>query len=290
MDEINNILNDKSKNDKLLIKELSIYIKNHKNNKFPVNRKFFEGIIDIILKNSEIEFNDIFFIVDDNNFTAAFGTDKNFYFNVNSILDRARITREQLKSKVGDNRIFTYYSILETIIHELTHARQDYVCDIEGNELYDSGNNYFQYNYYSYLFNHDLVLIERYANLRANSLAYEVLSYVYPSQYIKDLKRLFYSFLLGGYGYAIYDCSEENGEELSYEISDELRSALDEYNQLLSQHSIPLVNINITDDMTLYDRLYLGSKVSNEEFDKVYNNIPELVNKEGKIKSLINKL
>ena len=61
MEEINNILNDESHNDKQLIKELSIYIKNHRDKGLPINKKFFLNIINIILRNSEVDFNEINF-------------------------------------------------------------------------------------------------------------------------------------------------------------------------------------------------------------------------------------
>ena len=51
MSEINKVLNDESKNDKELIKELSVYVKNHRDKNLSIDKKFFEDVIDITLKN-----------------------------------------------------------------------------------------------------------------------------------------------------------------------------------------------------------------------------------------------
>ena len=40
MEDINYLLNDESNNDKILIKELSIYIKNHRDNNIKINKKY----------------------------------------------------------------------------------------------------------------------------------------------------------------------------------------------------------------------------------------------------------
>ena len=40
MEDINYLLNDESNNDKILIKELSIYIKNHRDNNIKTNKKY----------------------------------------------------------------------------------------------------------------------------------------------------------------------------------------------------------------------------------------------------------
>ena len=59
MNEINIILNDESYDDKALVKELSIYIKNHRDKRLPIDGKFIKNITSIVLRNSEIICNEI---------------------------------------------------------------------------------------------------------------------------------------------------------------------------------------------------------------------------------------
>ena len=63
MNYINYVLNDESNNDKQLVKELSVYVRNHAKNRLPIDRTFVKNIIDIILKNSEIDYNMIDFSI-----------------------------------------------------------------------------------------------------------------------------------------------------------------------------------------------------------------------------------
>ena len=45
MDYINYVLNDESNNDKQLVKELSIYVRNHAKNRLPIDRTFVKNAI-----------------------------------------------------------------------------------------------------------------------------------------------------------------------------------------------------------------------------------------------------
>ena len=59
MNEINKILNDESHNDKELVKELSVYVKNNRDKGLPIDGKFIKDITSIVLRNSEIICNEI---------------------------------------------------------------------------------------------------------------------------------------------------------------------------------------------------------------------------------------
>lgn len=279
MSEINKVLNDESKNDKELIKELSVYVKNHKNKKLPINKEFVKGIIDISLRNSEVDFKKIEFVNDMSIGASWLPESMGLEFNLTGALKYARLLKDyRFHSKVGDNDIFLYYSVIEFVIHELTHARQYYVNLIEKNEVYNSCEELIEKKYDVYRVNHDKVLIERYAHLRGHTLAYEVLSYIYSMEQIQEFRRIIYVYLLMGYKV------NHNGDTIS---------ALDKYNELMKENSLSIVNIDSNDDMTLYDRLYLGLPISTLEYHKLkllYADIWHNDDKTQKVKTLINKL
>ena len=181
------------------------------------------------------------------------------------------------KTKVRNSRILSYFVILSTIIHELTHARQDYVMNVHKNEIYNSCDSLIDEKYEVYDDNHDEVLIERYANLRGELLAYQVLSYIYPPRYVKFLQLAICEYLLCGY-------EEKEGSVIS---------ALDTYNRIMEENGFPKVDIDCEESLDLYSRLYLGLPISSEEYKKLINLYCDIF--EGKkqtedIKKLINKL
>ena len=286
MDEINYILNDQSKNDKDLIKELSVCINNHKNKKLPINKKFVKDIIDITLRNSEINFNEIVF-TDDCDY-AMWTSDKEFVFNIAGVLKNAEFVKDS--TNIGDNSIFIYYTIIMFVIHEVTHARQDYINKTERNEIYNSCDEFIDNNYDMYYKNHDIVLIERYANLRGNVIAYEVLSYVYPQEKLKEFRKIIYEYLFCGYE-VDYDgeITIDSVDRILHE-NGKLISALDSYNELMNENLLPMINIEANDDMTLYERLYLGLPITNEEYTKLLSLYLHIDEKSGSVKKLINKL
>lgn len=285
MEEINYILDDKSNNDKQLVKELSLYIKNHRDKRLKVNKKFITNIINIVLRNSEINYNAIDF-----KYKGIIGG-WNFYegvlvLNITGILNTSNeINREWFSSKI-DKRTISYYWILNVIIHEVTHSRQDYVKKNKQNRLYDTCDRLVDEKYDVYNDNHDTVLSERYANLRGTTLAYEVLSYIYPEKYIKSLRDICFTYLMHGYG--INNHGEEADDILTK--NSQIISAIESYNTLLEENSIEKVNIESNDNMTLYDKLYLGLPITVDEMKKLSKLFMNLSEESGEVKKLINKL
>lgn len=295
MDNINYILKDESNNDEQLIKELSICVKNHKNKRLPINKEFIKDIIDITLKNSEIDFNGIYFINDDDFIAFWYSKYREIYFNTTSMINNARDLKDvYFKSKNGNYKIFLYFDIISTVIHELTHARQNFLMDNGGNDIYASCNNLIDEMYDVYLMNHDKVLTERYANLRGNTIAYQVLSYVYSSKEINELRYLIYDYLTEGYGinYSVEDVDPETNTVI-LSTDSTLTCPIDEYNDILESVSQEKVNIEANDDMSLYDRMYLGLPISTEEFLKLSTILRDIINKERQeedVKKLVYKL
>lgn len=274
MDLINYVLDDESNNDKQLVKELSIYVRNHAKNNLPINKKFVKDIISIISINSEIDYNAINFNAQ--NYAAWNSKNKTLSFNITKII-RASNEKLYYKSRVEDSNILSYFVILTTIIHEITHARQQYVMQIRKNEIYSSCENLIEIKYDVYDEKHDEVLIERYANIRGEMLAYQVISYIFPYRNIKFLQSSICEYLLCGY----------------VEKEDGIISAIDTYNFIMEENGFPKVNIDYGEDIDLYSRLYLGLSITKEEYDKImdlYDEIYDGKSKKEDIKKLINRL
>ena len=290
MRDINDVLNDESHNDKELVKELSIYVKNHKDKKLPINKQFIKDIIDITLRNSEIDFENVVFI----NFNDISGIwvddSKTLIISSVGISKQSKLYKDYLHSRIGDNSILAYYTIIETIVHELTHARQYYVNATQRNDIYTSCNEIVHKKYKEYRENHDLVLTERYASLRGSTIAYEVLSYIYPQKQVKEFKNVVYGYLLAGYKV------DYNGEitcaGLDYYLHDDSRiiSALDSYNELIESISMPTINIESGDNMQLYDRFYLGLPITTKEYNMLRIMCNDMVEQSSSVKGLIREL
>ena len=290
MNEINKIIKDESHNDKELVKELSIYVKNHRDKNLPIDGKFIKDVANIIFKNSEIDFNYILFTNDPR--IAWNQQEKCPEFNILRFRERSKYKKDVWfkAKKVGNARIFEYHEYLELIIHELTHGRQYYLVEKEKNEIYDSFYRFLEENYKTYCDYHDNTLGERYANLRASVLAYQVLSYIYPYECTHMFRKAILWYLIYGY-HVMY-----NGEFIpanticDFYSNTQLISAVDFYNILLKEVGINQINIEVNENMTLYDRLYLGLPITPLEYVKISNLYNELASKRGDVKTLVNRL
>ncbi len=298
MSEINKVLNDESKNDKELIKELSVYVKNHRDKNLSIDKKFFEDVIDITLKNSEIDFKKIV-VIDDVDikkleFPAAFWSDayETLCIDVERIVESSKVMNEEWLNSKMNYKIITYFRAIAVVIHELTHARQYYLIKKGNNDIYTSCQTLINKNHDLYKLHHDEFLIERYAILRAYSIAYEILSYIYPEKAISKLRIIIYRYLL--YGYKISNNSgyfEDLIDATIYEDEDaKIISALENYNNIAQDNSLAKIEINPDEPMGLYDRLYLGLPISIEEYFKLLDSTKRLITESGTLKKLINKL
>ena len=295
MNEINKILNDESHNDKELVKELSVYVKNNRDKGLPIDGKFIKDIASIVLRNSEIICNGII-LTNNKNIDALWDREyKCPIFNLTKHINAINCFKKRKKSKSNCYETIGYYLILRNIIHELTHARQEYILEHKGNQIYSSFYELLDTNYHCYLQHHDETLAERYANLRSSILAYQTLSYIYDPKYIKNLKYDTLNYLLRG-----YKIDNEGEAELAvktktmqteYVYDDlEIISALDNYNSILEESSVDKIAIDSIENMTLYDRLYLGLPITPLEYVNIYNLYDKLTCEHENIKTLINRL
>ena len=311
MDDVNYYLNDESNNDKQLIKELSIYIKNHRNKKLPIDKKFVNDVTNIILLNSEMDYEGTIFDEKIDAGACWYNTIKKQVHNISGIIkDSKDYKKNYFRSNVGDNSIFAYFVALEYIIHELTHGRQYYICENRQQgpysfaaDIYDSSFSLMQDFYDFYDENHDYFLTERYASLRGYNIAIQTLSYVFPPKKVNFLNKLLIHYLLEGYQIfdndelvpAIYNITDNNSEMIC--AFDKFLQLFDEafikyYGDKLTEEEMfeqetDYIEFDIEDeDMSLFNRLYL----TGEEYDevkKIYYNLPE---EKMNVKKLINKI
>ena len=255
MEDINYLLNDESNNDKILIKELSIYIKNHRDNNIKINKKFIKNIVSIILNNSEIQIDEI--IIDDtcNNVLGTCGSGI-LYLNMTNIINFSKDINRAYNLKIGDNRLLVYYELLFVIFHELTHARQEYLMNNNYNKMYNSSYELLQDNYDQYMENYDNILIERYANLRGAILSYKVLSYIYSKKDINQLQKMIILYLYNGYK------KDENGNMVAI---------IDYFNNIINENNLTKINDDFSEYKSFYNRLYLGLPITENEFKNIIN-------------------
>ena len=244
----------------------------------------YKGVINIALKNSQLDYNGFEF--SDEEETAAWDQYyQRLLFNITTIKNASK----SLKMNVS-KKILSYYISLETIIHELTHARQQYIMERNKNYLYSTSYELIERDPYIYDDNHDLLLTERYANLRAQAIAYKVMSYIYPEEKISDLRLFLLDYLLYGYKYNIDII--QNPEDSSFIAieSDEITSAIDSHNNLLLQANMCPISVSVDGELSLYDRLYIGLPITKEEFNSLNELYINLNNTKGEVKQLVNKI
>jgi len=274
MGEINNILNDESNNDYQLIRELSIYIKNHKNKKQAIDKKFVNDVINIIMRNSHIDYSGIKIT----NFPSSVGEydqdSKTILMNISKLYKNSVFLNRQFfyrnDRKVADDIIRYYYS-LGLIIHEVTHAKQYQEIPNDKSNIYSSCYELCTEKEEVYNKNHDMILFERYATLRGFTIAYKVLSYFYPLKNILSLRKHIYAYLL--YGYTTDNDGKIENIVNTSKLDETTRvlTPIDNCNAIMKENSIKPIQIEANSDMTLYDRLYLGLSLSLEEYRKVLN-------------------
>ena len=274
MGEINNILNDESNNDYQLVKELSIFIRNHKSKNLAIDKRFIRCVVDIIMRNSQIDYSDI----EITNFPSPVGEyeqkSKTILINISKLYRNSanlnKIFFNPINVKIDDEIIRYYYS-LGLIIHEVTHARQYQVIPDDKYNIYNSCYELCTDKEAAYNKNHDMILFERYATLRGFTLAYKILSYVYPLKEILHLRKHIYAYLLYGYTADNYGQVENIVHTSKLDENTRVISAIDNCNAIMEENAINKIHIESNSNMTLYDRLYLGLPLSLEEYRKILN-------------------
>ena len=293
MQDANSVLNDQSNNDYQLTKELSVFIRNHKNKHLPIDKKYYQTILDIVMRNSSVDYSNVYF-TDNPSPNGEFNQDSgNILFNIDKINKQAESLNKKFFNSVNERVnpvIIRYYYSLGLIIHEITHATQYGLLPTDKSNIYYSSYDICTNHNETYSKNHDLILFERYANLRGFSLAYKVLSYIYPEKDILYLKEHIYAYLL--YGYKVNRGGIIKDIVYFYNLDDEetIQSPVDTHNAIMDSCSIDNVQIESDDDMPLYDKLYLGLPLEIEEYCALLNTYRYLLSQSGDIGQIIRKL
>lgn len=254
MNSIDNILMDDSDNDSLLTKELGKLIISHKNKNLTIDKSFIVSVFSTILKNyTSITLNNISF--DDEQKILGFYFEGSINLCINNIVQSFSFKKHYDVKGVGCKKMLGYFEIITTIIHEITHLKQDDLV-IQGIQpYYESFNELFLYYYDHYSINYEIIPCERYAELKGQKIAINALSYAYDSNELLALKVKYLDTLLSGY--------EVNSNEIisPTAIYWDLEKFLD-----LSIHHPDFDNV-----ISLYDRLYHGLDISVDEYYHVFD-------------------
>lgn len=274
MKDINDFLMDESTNDKQLIKDLSVLIKNHYEKKLPINKKFVISLIQTIQSNDpDLSLDEIIF-EDYDKFLAQYG-DNIMYIYMTNIVNYYNYRKNMYLKGYGDKKIVGYYLLLSTVLHELTHTKQEYLYKEGKNDLYKFNYEFCRDDFEGYLDFYEVVPIERYADLRAGRITSEVLSYIFDEKDIKNFRIIELFNLKRGYIYT------EEG----------VISPMKQFEEVMNIYGVKL-NEDLTEYTDLYSRMYLGLDITKEEYEKVHNIAVSISNNgkaEDKIKKLVNK-
>lgn len=114
MSEINRILEDESNNDKELIRELSVYVKNHRDKGLPINKKFVEDVASIILRNSEIDYDEIILNNDNSRLGAWWSQYGVVELNLTEILNNSKYLKKYVLNQKLE--IIKYSHIMKQLV------------------------------------------------------------------------------------------------------------------------------------------------------------------------------
>lgn len=253
-------LMDSSKNDYQLVSELSKIVGSYKTKNKPVDRKFVYKIANVCLINNEVDLKNGLIIAGnskkiENDLESCYGDDmitysqlslRNFYKKVNGFGSAYNF---------GDRNMLSYYSVICTIIHEMSHARQDYIVKnypyTFAGMIYSYCSNVFECEPLFYEIYYDCFPDERNAFLRGNYIAGKVMNYVYGDKLSLFFKELFFEELLINYDHDMYPLKrfDDACKRFGYEYFDKL---------------IP--NVELTHENFL-ERVWCGYKITKDEYD-----------------------
>lgn len=259
---------DETKNDKLLIYEISKIVKYYKDNHLKCDMNFVKKILDVYLRNDYMNlYNGV--ISDNSEENLAFysryydGIVLNFIKTLNQreFYADASVYKEHVN--IGSNDKISYYCVLVTLLYEITHAKQSMIANSDSKDdivnIYRYCYSFILEEYELYRQIHDSVPFERYANIRSEYLASEVIDYVYPNENNIIFKLLFLDYL-------IYDYSLDGMYPLKYFGSLVANKDFDEL--------IPEVTI---EDNNLWERLLYGVEITKEEYNLILSMYDDLL-------------
>ena len=270
-------LMDKSKNDYQLVTELSKIVRSYKDKNKPVDRKFVNKVVDVCLINSEINLKNGVIIAGnskilENDFNSCYVDDTIIYSSISLKNFYEMLDKFGSAYNFGDRYMLSYYSVMCTLIHEISHARQDYIVKNYpysfAGMIYSYSNNVFENEQEFYDIYYDCFPEERNAFLRGTYISSKVMEYVYGDKLSLFFKGLFFDELLINYDYNMYPLKRfgDACKKFGYDYFDCL---------------IP--NVELTYENFL-DRVWCGCELTEAEYDHLIDLNIGLFNPENELK------
>ena len=234
---------DSSKNDYQLVTELSKIVRSYKDKNKPVDRKFVNKVADVCLINSEINLKNGVIIAGnskeiENDYESCYGDDMITYSQLSLRNFYKKIDNFGSAYNFGNHNMLSYYSVICTLIHEISHARQNYIANNYpysfAGMIYSYCSNVFESEPLFYDIYYDCFPEERNAFLRGNYIANMVIKHVY-----------------GDYDYDMYPLKRfgDACKQFGYDYFDRL---------------IP--DVELTHE-NFFERVWCGYKVTEDEFN-----------------------
>ena len=283
--ELDNLINTGLVNENRMINDIAKIIYDHKKSKKAIDKKLIERMVDAYLENEMPVVNNVQVCLGD--VGGAFAReDKTLYINFDFNYMYSKISSKNSKKyynvrNIGNKQFFRYFDFLTVIFHELTHARFTYLAH-DNMKNYPILHSCFQNLVLSnsiYQEHHDLFPEERYCNITGSRITHQVLSSVYKDKNLLKFPKLMELEYLLDY----------------YELSQDkvFFSPLDGYNDLIVSYNRIYGNsdykykyskkqglVDITGsipeleeikELSLYEKMFLGTTILQEEYDEVDN-------------------
>ena len=253
-------LMDSSKNDYQLVTELSKIVRSYKDKNKPVDRKFVNKVVDVCLINSEINLKNGVIIAGnskilENDFNSCYVDDTIIYSSLSLKNFYEMLDKFGSAYNFGDRYMLSYYSVMCTLIHEISHARQDYIVKNYpysfAGMIYSYSNNVFENEQEFYDIYYDCFPEERNAFLRGNYIANMVIKHIYGDKLSLFFKELFFEELLINYDYDMYPLKRfgDACKQFRYDYFDRLIS-----------------DVELTHE-NFFERVWCGYKITEDEYN-----------------------
>ena len=253
-------LMDSSKNDYQLVTELSKIVRSYKDKNKPVDKDFVYKVANVCLINNEVDLKNGLIIVGnskeiENDYESCYGDDMITYSPLSLRNFYKRIDNFGSAYNFGNHNMLSYYSVICTLIHEMSHARQDYIVNNHpysfAGMIYSYCSNVFESEPLFYDIYYDCFPEERNAFLRGNYIANMVIKHVYGDKLSLFFKELFFEELLINYDYDMYPLKRfgDACKQFGYDYFDRLIP------------DVELIHENF------FERVWCGYKITEEEYN-----------------------
>lgn len=280
--ELDDLINTGLVNEDRMINDIAKIIYDHKKSGKAIDKKLIDRMIDAYLENEMPVVNNVQVCLVDAG--GAFAREnKTLYINFDFNYMYSKISSKHSKkyynvSNIGDKQFFRYFDFLTVIFHELTHARFTYLAhdNIKDYPILHSCFENLVLSNSIYQEHHDLFPEERYCNITGSRITHQILSSIYKDkdllkfpklmelEYLLDYYELDHNGILlsplEGYNETIVSYNRIYGNEDRYKYSKK-QGLVDITGSIPSQEEIK--------ELSLYEKMFLGTIISQEECDIV---------------------